>query len=368
MTSVESIYHVGAHSDVERVSGLSSTAYCLAQYQAEAGHDVRLVLHASPSPKTLEWSARHRVRLVFAWDLKADLRSVGRTPIGHLHGSYRPSHLLAIWELARAGACLVITGHGSVVPEAIGRSWLSRIKKVPYLAIVEQIRFRKAQALIASTPREAESFEPFRRSGQIVEVIPIPAPRLRPTPGAKKCGEIVFLGRFDIEQKGLDRLADLARACPEVDFHLYGLPSEAGAERFAAFGAKLSSNVTVHAPVSGEEKQGVLSRARLLVLPSLWEPFGIVLIEALLCGTPCLVSPGAFLADTIREAGVGFVLPHDPRDDPAYLRAILREEDILARAAARAPEFARTRYDPAVIAEDHIRLYRQARSSKSAPH
>ncbi|MFD0694246.1 glycosyltransferase family 4 protein [Paenibacillus sp. GCM10027628] len=52
---------------------------------------------------------------------------------------------------------------------------------------------------------------------------------------------------------------------------------------------KLSDRIVYIGSVGGEEKQNLLSKAYCILFPSIWnEPFGLVQIEALACGTPVL--------------------------------------------------------------------------------
>jgi glycosyltransferase involved in cell wall biosynthesis len=53
-----------------------------------------------------------------------------------------------------------------------------------------------------------------------------------------------------------------------------------------------SRGVFSHGTVDGKEKLGLLQNAQALVFPIIWnEPFGMVLIEALACGTPVIATP-----------------------------------------------------------------------------
>lgn len=62
--------------------------------------------------------------------------------------------------------------------------------------------------------------------------------------------------------------------------------------------------------VAWDEMAEALSGAKLLLLPSKREPWGLVCNEALQCGTPCLVSPHVGAADDLVRDGVnGHVLP-----------------------------------------------------------
>jgi phosphatidylinositol alpha-1,6-mannosyltransferase len=75
-------------------------------------------------------------------------------------------------------------------------------------------------------------------------------------------------------------------------------------------------------PVSDQEKERLLARARCLIMPSRGEGFGLVYIEAMRQGRPCLVS-------TV-DAGREVVNPPE-----AGLAADLDSPDDLARASCR---------------------------------
>ncbi len=62
--------------------------------------------------------------------------------------------------------------------------------------------------------------------------------------------------------------------------------------------------------VGGEEKNELLGNALATVFPIQWdEPFGLVLIESMACGTPVLALPGGSVGEIIREGVSGNVRP-----------------------------------------------------------
>ena len=55
-------------------------------------------------------------------------------------------------------------------------------------------------------------------------------------------------------------------------------------------------------------KRDLLSRARALLFPIQWdEPFGLVMIEAMICGTPVLALPGGSVAEIVRDRVSGWI-------------------------------------------------------------
>lgn len=94
--------------------------------------------------------------------------------------------------------------------------------------------------------------------------------------------------------------------------------------------------------VSAEELPGLYRGARMLLLPSLSEGFGLTALEAMACGTPVVASTTSSLPEVVGEAG----LLVDPHDSAALADTIGRlfSDDRLAkelreRGLERAPRF-----------------------------
>ncbi|PYP90887.1 MAG: glycosyl transferase [Candidatus Angelobacter sp. Gp1-AA117] len=57
-----------------------------------------------------------------------------------------------------------------------------------------------------------------------------------------------------------------------------------------------------------EEKNGLLGNSLAMLFPIQWdEPFGLVLIESMACGTPVLAMPGGSVAEIVKEGVSGYV-------------------------------------------------------------
>ncbi|HEY3727882.1 MAG TPA: glycosyltransferase family 1 protein [Solirubrobacteraceae bacterium] len=94
--------------------------------------------------------------------------------------------------------------------------------------------------------------------------------------------------------------------------------------------------------VSDARLDALLAGAELLVHPSLYEGFGLVVLEAMARGTPVLAARATALPETGGDAAEYFD-PHDPRDLPRRLEALLqdaaRRAELARRGLARAAQF-----------------------------
>jgi glycosyltransferase involved in cell wall biosynthesis len=102
------------------------------------------------------------------------------------------------------------------------------------------------------------------------------------------------------------------------------------------------------------DRDRLLAQSYACLMPGHWpEPFGLVAIESLACGTPVLARPVGALPEIVRHGVDGFVGP----DDTGLARAV-DEVGRLDRAAIR--RSVRERFSATRMADGYERLYRRA--------
>lgn len=90
---------------------------------------------------------------------------------------------------------------------------------------------------------------------------------------------------------------------------------------------KLEKRVVFTGFVDEEDKPALIKGAKVFVLPSFWEGFGMDVLNSMACGTPVVVSKIASLPEVAGSAGV-FVDPHDPLDIARGIRRVLSMDRI----------------------------------------
>ncbi|MBD5606221.1 MAG: glycosyltransferase, partial [Candidatus Eremiobacteraeota bacterium] len=135
-----------------------------------------------------------------------------------------------------------------------------------------------------------------------------------------------------------------------------------------AFDARASAlgadGVTVTGALSDEDLLGLLHAADALVFPSLVEGFGLVVLEALACGTPVVTSGRAPFIEYLEPGDASFVDPHDPHSIAAGMMRVL-EPDVARALAARGPAVA-ARHTWAASARVHARPYHEYSIAKES--
>lgn len=104
-------------------------------------------------------------------------------------------------------------------------------------------------------------------------------------------------------------------------------------------------------PVDERRKRDLMARALALLLPIDWpEPFGIVFIEALACGTPVLTRPLGAAPEIIEDGATGFL-----RESTDALVEAVRDLPGISRETCR--RTAEERFSTRRMARDYIAVY-----------
>ena len=105
--------------------------------------------------------------------------------------------------------------------------------------------------------------------------------------------------------------------------------------------------------IGDAEKPAFLSGAKALLLPIEWpEPFGLVMIEAMACGTPTIAFPAGSVPEVIEHGLTGFIV-HDESAAAAAVSRLDRLSSELIRARFE------ERFTARRMAEDYLALYRR---------
>src|SRR5918995_6860426 len=101
----------------------------------------------------------------------------------------------------------------------------------------------------------------------------------------------------------------------------------------------------------GEDKLELYAGARAFLMPIRWpEPFGLVMTEAMACGTPVIAFPEGSAPELVLDGETGFVV----EDEHAMAEAVRRLDEI---DPARCRGSAEERFDVAPVAEAYERAY-----------
>lgn len=203
--------------------------------------------------------------------------------------------------------------------------------------------------LIAISQAQAASAPGLR----ISRVIPHGVDAVRFPDGRGAGGYCAFVGRM-CPEKGAHRALEVARRAG-VDLVLAGkMRTQAERDYFhAEVEPHLGDRAWYVGEVRHERKLAILANAWCLLFPIRWpEPFGLVMIEALACGTPVLAFPEGAAPEVVEHGRTGFLC----QDEAEMAEAIPQVGTIDRRACRRAVE---SRFSGERMVGEHIDLFQQ---------
>jgi glycosyltransferase involved in cell wall biosynthesis len=185
-------------------------------------------------------------------------------------------------------------------------------------------------------------------------------------PGADKI--LLFVGRLS-ERKGADILARMLPSLLAADQDLRVLFIGAEARWrdgmslracLAGMPERLCARVQIMPHIERHQLPSIYASARVLVFPSLWESFGLVMLEAMACGVPVVAFRSGGPQEVIRDGIDGFLI--DLGDDVTFAERIKRlcADDALWRSMRReARQRAVARFDMDTLVAETELLYSQ---------
>jgi glycosyltransferase involved in cell wall biosynthesis len=227
-------------------------------------------------------------------------------------------------------ACpLVVTVHDLAVlrhPETFNQ-WTRRYSRLCVSRVA-----RSARLVIAvSAHTQRDLVELLRMPEEKIRVVPNGVAEVFGTDGPAESGEYVLAVGTLEPRKNLDRLAQATRRLG-VELRVAGAPGW-GRVELGGGGVRLLGRV------SDEELARLYRGARCLAYPSLYEGFGIPIVEAMASGTPVVTSRGGATEEVAGGAAV-LVDPLDPAAIAAGIEeAAERREELVPAGLARAREF-----------------------------
>jgi glycosyltransferase involved in cell wall biosynthesis len=177
-------------------------------------------------------------------------------------------------------------------------------------------------------------------------------------PGEGEGGYLAFLGRICADKGPLQAIEIARRAGMTLKMAAKVDPAD---RKYFEEEVKPVLDASPHVEFIGEiddgRKQEFLGNAKALLFPIRWpEPFGLVMIEAMACGTPVIAFNSGSVPEIMEDGLTGFVV-----EDMDQAAAAVGKVDSLFRPSIRS-RF-EERFSVTAMAREYVRIYQQLAAS-----
>jgi len=371
-----------------RTGGGATYAYELANALGKLGHDVDVYTQAVPNSDqsisthpnvSVTRITKARPLVVFstlyfsvACRLKIDLEEYDV-----IHGTLMPASTIAFgpWLLDSVDAPLVLTSHGTSYDEARSvnpqtpADYLFKYVFHPINVGMDAVSGRLSDHTIAVSDHTRDQLRDlYRFNADDLSTVPpgIDADRFRPTAdihpsvnGDRK--SILVLSRLD-PRKGIDKaIRAFARLdYPSAELLIAGTGRLEEPLRDLATELGVIEDIRFIGFIPDEELPTLYSSVDLFVLPSEYEGFGIVFMEAMACETPVIGTDVGGIPTAVDEGETGYLVPKDGINELASRIDELLSDDYQHDQMATASRTWAADHDWIEIAERVSRVYTEA--------
>jgi glycosyltransferase involved in cell wall biosynthesis len=318
--------------------GIEWVVAVLAEGLIDAGHDV--TLFASGDSRT-------RARLISVFDV-APSAKIGLA-LPELH------HALSCYELADEFD--VINDHSGLPAAALGASVETPVVHTIHGPLdgeagplYEQLaRVAPEVGLISLSLNQRKPLPDLPWVANCPNAIDLDAYPVEPERG----DYLLFVGRLSFE-KGAHRAIEVAKATG-LPLKIAGKMREPLEKEYfeTHIRPNLGWGMEYFGEVSHAEKVSLLQNARATLFPISWEePFGLVMVESMACGTPVIATRWGAVPEVIEHGRSGIIV-----DDPAEMIGSIVEADRLDPRECR--RYVEERFSPERMVRDYEDAYRR---------
>jgi glycosyltransferase involved in cell wall biosynthesis len=173
------------------------------------------------------------------------------------------------------------------------------------------------------------------------------------SPGAGDGDYVAFIGRISRE-KGPDKAIEIAKRAG-IKLKIAAKVDKADSEYFESDIKALLQDQDIEfiGEIGEDIKNDFLGKAKALLFPINWpEPFGMVMIEAMACGTPIIAYPNGSVPEVIEDGRNGYIVSSIEESVKALKKISLLDRNIVRQCFTE-------RFSSKIMAKNYLSNYEQ---------
>ncbi len=312
-------------------------------------------LQSTPAGIPIEWKKNFRSKIllaVFFFHLLIRLPRLLRG-VDVVHAHWTLSGLAVRLSKVFHGIPYVLTVHGSDIYQANG----------PLLTKINRFSLVGASHIMCVGSDLANEVTKLGLDSSKIKVISmgVNTERFSVLPLCARKNQILYVGSL-IKRKAVDTLLIAFSQIPSIEYELLIVGDGPERENLLLLNDSFPGSHRVHflGTVAPEKVIELNSYSKVFVLPSIEEGLGVVLLEALSAGTPCIASRVGGIPDAIDESVGRLVEPNCPQQIARALMELLSDGQLWQECSLAARKRAEDTFDWQVIATKTLQIYKAA--------
>ncbi len=281
---------------------------------------------------------------------------------------YKPKYIKLYKECLKFNIPYVIIPHGCLVTDAQNKK---KIKKVFGNIFLFNSFIKNASAIQFLNDRE-EKQSNFKYKKSIICGNGIVKSNLK-NDCDNKNKDFIFIGRYDIQTKGLDLLANICKNNKDwfinnnIKIQLFGRTSGNDMDLLKELINKLEIEdvLKVNGPLYGKDKEEMLLRSYAFIQTSRHEGQPIGILEALSYGVPCVVTYGTSFGEYINENHCGLASEFDENEVFENIKKLVSNEELRKSLSSNAYNCVNKDYDWTKVIEKTTNEYKKIISANN---
>ena len=269
----------------------------------------------------------------------------------------------ANWTLSGTSALISQFWHRSPYIVTVQGSDIFRTTHLPFVRQITKLVLNRAACVIAISQALSEALIDLGITANKIEIIPngVDTNFVRP-PASEREHLLLFVGSL-IKRKGvrylIQAMPQVLQKIPDIRLAIIGEgPQQEELVRLSSE-LEISDKVQFIGSQNQTQVREWMQRAKLLILPSIEEGLGVVLLEALACGTPCVASNVGGISDVVSQDVGLLVPPAKPFALADAITSMLMKQDQWEKYSQRARERALQEFSWDIVSNRILQIYKE---------
>ncbi|WP_122088223.1 glycosyltransferase family 4 protein [Halalkalicoccus subterraneus] len=345
------------------VGGAETYAYELANGLAERGHRVDVYtqwiesindtvdLHENVTVYRIAKARKKLVTFETLWFSFQARRQIDFDQYDIVHGTLMPASTIAVTPLNDIETPVVLTSHGTSIGETKSvaletpADYLLKYFFHPMNVVMDFVAGRGADEIVAISDHAADELvKRYRFDADHVQMVPhgvdvdrfYPREKAHPDVHPERT-TLLYVGRLGA-RKGLDLALQAVAQVDDstIELLIAGTGRHEDHLRDLAQELGIEGQIQFLGYVPDDELPSLYSSADVFVLPSRYEGFGLVLLEAMACGTPVIGTDQGGIPTVIDDGETGYKVERSVEQFTEAIRSLATSTEKRARMAQKA--------------------------------